>query len=494
MNWMMLCKLPLGASLWAILFFFIFTACQDDAPYEDTEVMVTFTTRAELSNVVNSTAPENERMQDLRVIMVRNADGLVVDNHLEKSINASSITFTFSTPIKMGGEEFTFLAIANEESIIPSEEGSLDWIKRSKLSAITNEELTAIKKLQIGNKNSFNINDGPIPQTKQWTIRVPSASNQELGTKQLDFVASKISVQFKNETNASQTLTDVNITGILPNGYGYLFVQDQNDYVQQDVSLNKISFANEITIDKDVTSNPLDYYTYPIDATNINNPTLHASWKGQNYTLPIAEIINEQEIKHAFTSLKRNDHLKILITLTGQELVVNYTIAPWNADNATNIGSPTTNGDYQVGDWGNGNDIIIGGEIGGGEEPEPEPEPDAPVVPEGVIELWNNDEGLVLTNEGQGIQLDSSKVDYITAGKTLKFYYTFVSNAPWYKIELQCNEGKKIIVSDLEYTSEASSKSVLLTEETAEHLKLGIELNDVKFWGLGISVTSICLE
>ena len=82
---MMLCKLPLGASLWAILFFFIFTACQDDAPYEDTEVMVTFTTRAELSNVVNSTAPENERMQDLRVIMVRNADGLVVDNQLEKS-------------------------------------------------------------------------------------------------------------------------------------------------------------------------------------------------------------------------------------------------------------------------------------------------------------------------------------------------------------------------------------------------------------------------
>ena len=372
---------------------------------------MTFTTRAELSNVVNSTAPENERMQDLRVIMVRNADGLVVDNHLEKDINASSITFTFSTPIKMGGEEFTFLAIANEESIIPSEEGSLDWIKRSKLSAITNEELTAIKKLQIGNKNSFNINDGPIPQTKQWTIRVPSASNQELGTKQLDFVASKISVQFKNETNASQTLTDVNITGILPNGYGYLFVQDQNDYVQQDVSLNKILFANEITIDKGVTSNPLDYYTYPIDATNINNPTLHASWKGQNYTLPIAEIINEQDIKHAFTSLNRNDHLKILITLTGQEIVVNYTIVPWNTDNTTNIGSPTTNGGYQVDGWGNGNDIIIGGEIGGGDtpgggeepNPEPEPEPDVPVVPgdvlwEGTQEIdWGKNGGIHFT-------------------------------------------------------------------------------------------------
>ena len=451
---------------------FVVSACQDDAPYEDTEVMVTFTTRAEVKDKETSATVEENKMKDLRVIMLRQ-DGTVVDNHMEPDINASSITFKFTTPIKYEGEYFTFLAVANEGSIQSTSE--LSWIT-SKSGDNLSSSLSAIQTQQIGN-GVLNINNGPIPQSKQWTVHVPQ-EDTKIPTQRLDFVASKVSVEFKNETNKEQTLKNVRISGFGSATQAYLFKQNGTDFVGQQGVSDKYLLGDEgltIPVGK---SDSLKYYTYPVNT--ISTPTLHAQWKqGEEYkdcSLDLSGI----------TSLPRNQHLKILITLTGQELVVNYTIAPWNTDNTTNIGSPTTDGGYNTEDWTAGGEVNIGGDP---------VVPDVPVMPEGVIELWNNKEGnLVLDNTGQKIQLDSSKVDYITAGKTLKFYYTFVSNAQWYKIELQCNSGKKIIESGLDYTSEASSNSVQLTENTAEYLRLGIKSNDVIFYGMGISITSICLE
>lgn len=486
MNWMMLCKLPLRASLWAILFFFIFTACQDDAPYEDTEVMVTFTTRAVVTQNNESAAIDIEKMNDLRVIVVRENGDIVYNNTKQVDDGASTATVSFQTPVKTGGENFKFFAIANYSSLVNPPE----WANVNIDNLIIHEE---------GNDSEISINS-PIPQTKYWEYPVKQLLNEiQIITKQLDFLASKISVQFINTYDAAQTLSDIYITGITPNGEGRLFNHPtgkkdnegeeiyEEVYVDSDVTLNegKINFET-ITVDAAtnkegvITPTPSaikHYYTYPVDEGNISLPILHATWNNKTYELPLEGI----------TELKRNDHLKIVVTLTGHALTINYSIAPW-VEEPTNIGSPTIGGGYNTEDWTAGGDVNIGG------DPVEPDEPEDPVVPGDVIELWNNDEkDLVLNNSGQDIQIDDIYVDYITAGKTLTIYYTCVPDVVWWKIELQCN-GKGILISDFQYTSEASSKSVQLTEETAGYLKSAIESNKIVFYGNGVSITSICLE
>lgn len=466
---------------------FVVSACQDDLP-ETTEVMMTFTTRAVVTQGNESEVINIEKMNDLRVIVVRE-NGDIVYNDTRQVGGASTATVSFQTPVKTGGENFKFFAIANYSSLV----NAPDWANVNIDDLINHKE---------GDGSEISINS-PIPQTKYWEYPVKQLLNEiQSITKQLDFLASKISVQFINTYDAAQSLSNIHITGITPNGMGRLFNHPTKDnegeeiyeevYVDSDVTLNegKINFetitvnaaTNEEGVITPTPSAIQHYYTYPVDNGNISSPTLHATWNGKNYTLPLEGI----------TELKRNDHLKIVVTLTGHALTINYSIAPW-VEEPTNIGSPTTNGGYQVDGWDNGNDIIIGGEIGGGEEPEPEPEPGD------VIVLWNwndDEEPFELNNSGQYIQLDSSKVNYITAGKTLKFYYTCVPNPSegnWWKIELQCN-GNVLISSDFQYTSEASSQSVQLTDETAGYLRSAIESDNVKFYGNGICITSICLE
>lgn len=344
---------------------FVVSACQDDLP-ETTEVMMTFTTRAVVSDVVASNAPDEDKMKDLRVIMLRE-NGTVVDNHLEPNINASSVTFTFTTPIQTGGEDFTFLAVANEESI--QSESELSWLSCSPGDKLSEETITQIKEQQIGDGSAFNISDGAIPQTKQWTVHVPQTNNHK-ENQTLDFVASKISVQFLNHTMESQTLSNVYITDIIPNTQGYLFKQENNDYIDSNLKNNEedVTTINyvDVTVPAGEPSVIQTYYTYPVDAGNVSSePTLYATWNKETYNLPI-------KINDAFiSSLPRNQHLQIVVTLTGEGMM--YHVVNWE-ENPTNIGSPTPEGGYQVDGWGNGNDIIIGGE-----------EPDTPVVPGDVI-------------------------------------------------------------------------------------------------------------
>lgn len=353
---------------------FVVPACQDDLP-DSTEVMMTFTTRAVVSDVENSNAPDEDKMKDLRVIMLRE-NGTVVDNHLEKGINASSVTFTFTTPIQTGGEDFTFLAVANEESI--QTKSALSWLSCSPGDKLSDEAIAEIKSQQIGDGEAFNINDGSIPQTKQWTVTVPQ-TNYHVENQQLDFVASKISVQFINNTNAEQSLSDIHITGIGRNVYGYLFAQNGADFIGENHNASDITFNAVSNLAVSATSDAQAYYTYPI--ASLSSPTLHATWNGKEYTLPLEGI----------TSLKRNDHLQIVVTLTGHALTINYSIAPW-VEEATNIGSPTTEGGYQVGGWGEGNDIIIGGEIGGGEEPDG--------GESGEVIVWEGSQSINWSNNG----------------------------------------------------------------------------------------------
>ena len=343
---------------------FVVSACQDDLS-DTTEVMMTFTTRA-VTQGAASTAPVVEQMKQLRVIMLRE-DGTVVGNHLEPEINASSVTFTFTTPIQTGGEDFTFLAVANEGSIQPT--SKLSWLSCSPGDKLSEETITQIKAQQIGDGSAFNINKGPIPQTKQWTVHVPQASTH-VENQQLDFVASKISVQFLNHTMESQTLSGIRISGIGSAADGYLFAQTNNDFGTQGASSN-ITFS-DVTVSAGEPSGMLSYYTYPVNT--ISSPTLYATWNGKEYNLPIK--INEAFI----SSLPRNQHLQIVVTLTGEGMM--YHVVSWE-ENPTNIGSPTPEGGYQVDGWGNGNNIIIGGETG--EEPEEPGGGDTPVIPGDVI-------------------------------------------------------------------------------------------------------------
>lgn len=394
---------------------FVVSACQDDLS-DTTEVMMTFTTRAVVTQGNESEVINIEKMNDLRVIVVRE-NGDIVYNGTEQVRGASTATVSFQTPVKTGGENFKFFAIANYSSLV----NAPNWANLNIDNLITYVE---------GNGSEISIGN-PIPQTKYWEYPVKQLLGETQSiTKQLDFLASKISVQFINTYDAAQTLRDIYITGITPNGKGRLFNRptgekdDKGEEIYEEVYVTtndvtltdgKIDFGSiDVGAATNEGSTPTSsvihhYYSYPVDKDNISSPTLHATWNNKTYELPLEGI----------TELKRNDHLKIVVTLTGHALTINYSIAPWEKE-PTNIGSPTTNGGYQVDGWGNGNDIIIGGEIGGGdtpgggEDPNPDPEePDVPVVPGDVI--WEGTQEVSWSSSFVIPNYDKSK----HAGKTL---------------------------------------------------------------------------
>lgn len=339
---------------------FVMSACQKE-DVGKSEVMMTFNTRAIVSDKVSDT-DELERMNDLRVIMVRQ-DGTVVDNHLAEGINASSVKFTFSTPVKTGGEYFTFYAVANENALTPVP----SWMKTCQRNVeLTEQNITAIKIQEIGDGGAFTIpNEQAIPQTKIWTVYVPQQDKYAVPDPlQLEYVASKISVKFVNQTNVSQSLSNIHITGITPNGKGRLFSDYVKNgthdsysevYVKSDVQLanNHIPFSNVESLAATETSAVQTYYTYPVDADNISNPMLYATWGGKEFHMPIG-----------VTSIPRNKHIEIVVNILQGKLTVDYNVKDWK-EHELNIGgaptAPDKNDGYYVEDWFADNNIEIGG-------------------------------------------------------------------------------------------------------------------------------------
>lgn len=345
---------------------FVVSACQKE-DVGKSEVMMTFNTRAIVSDAEYD-EDALERMKDLRVIMVRQ-DGTVVDNHLANEINASSVKFTFSTPVKTGGEYFTFYAVANENALtpVPEENNLLSWMKTCQRNVeLTNENITAIKIQEIGDGSAFTIPDGQaIPQTKIWTVYVPQQDKYAVPDPlQLEYVASKISVKFVNQTNESQSLSNIHITGITPNGKGRLFSDYVKNgthdsysevYVESDVQLanNHIPFSNVESLAATDTSAVQTYYTYPVDAANISNPMLYATWDGKEFHMPIG-----------VTSIPRNKHIEIVVNILQGKLTVDYNVKEWK-EHELNIGgapiAPDKSDGYYVEDWFADNNIEIGG-------------------------------------------------------------------------------------------------------------------------------------
>ena len=398
---------------------FVVSACQDDLP-ETTEVMMTFTTRAVVTQGNESEVINVEKMKNLRVIMVRE-DGTIAYKEVNE-INGSSVTVTFNTPVKTGGENFQFFAIANEDGILPAQN----------LGSIQSGDIEDLKNRVVGSGSEFTISNA-IPQTKYWTAKVNPYESLSV-SQQLDYLVSKISVQFKNETNKAQSLSNIHITGITPNGMGRLFNRPTGEkdnegeeiyeevYVTEnsDVTLNNgITFNGVADLPSGESSAIQHYYTYPVDNGNISSPTLYAKW---------GDEVEPRKLElTGFTELKRNDHLKILITLTDVGIKVTYTIADWE-ENTTTIGgvNPTLGDSYMVKDWVQGDDVVIGEEP---VEPEPEPEPDPGTggeVPGEGTTLWNSDAGQQLSYSPYGFVTNQQLLNSLTAGQ--KIYIEMVCN------------------------------------------------------------------
>lgn len=356
---------------------FVVSACQKEEVSKN-EVMLTFNTRSDVADAKSDATTDVESMQELRVIMV-NQDGTIIGNQNKPiATDQTQETFNFQAPVKNGNESFTFFAIANESSIVPD---NLSWIKQSTGTLFANS-INERKTTQIGNDAVFDFSKH-IPQTKIWEVSYSeikeSGGNLSI-TKQLEYITGKISVHFVNQTDEQQTISNIRILGITPNTKGYLFAQNSNDYVQSDLTgdnVNVIHFDVMDDASDDVTlsapsnenaspSDSVEYYTYPIDAANIasvtfngntySHPILVANWKGKDHIIELTDV----------TSLVRNQHLKIKVTLINGEMQVNYNIVDWKTGNVT-IGSiaPTLpeNG-YYVEDWFADNNINIGGSSG----------------------------------------------------------------------------------------------------------------------------------
>lgn len=459
-------------------------SCQEnEIPHDTTEVMMTFTTRAFVKATQGDTVSihlNEEKMKDLRVIMVRE-NGEIVGNYKEKGINQTSVTFTFRTPVKTGGEYFTFFAIANEGSVTPAINTSL--IERAEGNSYSSDELNSLKSYQIGNSAFVLSENQPIPQTKQWIIKVPQ-QDTKIDNQRLEYVASKILIEFRNQTNKPQTLKNIQLTGIAKPTSGYLFKQDANDFVGTQQGASDIVLIGEegMTLETEAADS-VKHYTYPVGT--LSSPTLVATWEG----------VGEKTLAlDGITSLPRNQQLKIIVTLTGQELTVNYTIADWE-EHDTNIGgtSPTPEGGYDTEDWiaDSNTDVVIGEEPeqGGGEEPE------EPVEPGDVI--WHKDSLSITPNYSTDPieqPLTNDDLSYFVSGNILGIKYDIAEQ----------NNGREIYIRSMKATgghndnslkgnvfSDEGYSELVLSEDNATAIK-----NDggIEFWGNGVTITQIYIK
>lgn len=467
---------------------FVMPSCQEDEiPHDTTEVMMTFTTRAVVTQNNESDAINIEKMNDIHVIVARQDGTVVYNGNPAVDTNNGTASVSFQTPVKTGGEDFKFFAIANESSLVNPPQNYTD--------------IDGLISHVVGDGNAIAI-DKYIPQAKYWIHPVKQLLGEtQYIRKTLDYLASKISVQFINNTNKAQSLSNIYITGITPNGKGRLFNHPtgkydaegeeiyEEVYVDSDVTLdnNKITFGDVTNLSVGASSVIQHYYTYPVNAENIVSPTLHATWEGVgDKTLPI-------KINDAFiTELKRNDHLKIIVTLTGQELTVNYTIADWK-EHDTNIGgtSPIPEGGYDTKDWVAGDDVVIGEEPeqGGGEEPE------EPVEPGDVI--WHNDTLSITPNYSTApieLLLTNDDLSYFVSGNILGIKYDIAEQ----------NNGREIYIRSMKATGGYSDNSLngnVFSDEGYSELVLSEDnvtaiKNDggIEFWGNGVTITQIYIK
>ena len=194
------------------------SSCSEDENPETGKatVKMTFTTRAGAQTGSVSALEERERMQTLRVIMENAETHEILYNVFYDNLQNGTKTVTFQdVPVKEGGTDFNFYAIANESSFLLESEPLAG--KDIDLDALYNRDITI----------DFNGNALPLPQAKKNQKKIlPKPGIQEHSVP-LEFPVAKIGVIFTNEIETEQTVEDIRIPNLKVNT-GKLFPQDFN--------------------------------------------------------------------------------------------------------------------------------------------------------------------------------------------------------------------------------------------------------------------------
>lgn len=278
----------------------------DYAVKEKATVQVTFTTRAEANTTVaGSNLAENERMKTLRVIVAKGDEILYNEfydeddfDEYENGQKYKTVTFSELVTEKEEDRNFDFYAIANENGT-----GYNDWGNIT-VSALNAREIT----------QSFS-SASLIPQTakRRITVNIPQEEGNIQQEKiQLEFVVSKISLSFSNQTGKAQTLSDVKIVGAKPDK-GFLFNDEDNEtiYIPDDVKYSDVEWAREVII-AGTEMEPTIFNYSPVYLFPGQNPSLDSGYK-------LTATLNNSDSRElempSITGLKRGQELKINIRL-----------------------------------------------------------------------------------------------------------------------------------------------------------------------------------
>lgn len=278
----------------------------DYAAKEKATVQVTFTTRAEANTTVaGSNLADNERMQTLRVIVAKGDEILYNEfydeddfDEYENGQKYKTVTFSELVTEEEEDRNFDFYAIANENGT-----GYNDWGNIT-VSALNAREIT----------QSFS-SASLIPQTakRRITVNIPQEEGNIQQEKiQLEFVVSKISLSFSNQTGEAQTLSDVKIVGAKPDK-GFLFNDEDNEtiYIPDDVKYSDVEWAREV-INAGTEMEPTIFNYSPVYLFQGQNPSLDSGYK---LTATLNNSDNRELEMPSITGLKRGQELKINIRL-----------------------------------------------------------------------------------------------------------------------------------------------------------------------------------
>lgn len=215
-----------AAVLSALLPLMLFSCIKEEAAQGKATVTMTFTTRATTQGapVTGDGLEERERMQSLRVIVVRTATQEIVYNLSYSTFDKDdsqnrrlykTITFGELT-VNAAGENFDFYAIANEGGI----GSNRDW------DNITVNDLTTIS-LDVDDLTAMNNGTAKIPQTGHKTITVKPTDDGGIQQEniELEFVVAKVKLTVKNPSLAEQNVTGITVTGVNKTSTG-LFASD----------------------------------------------------------------------------------------------------------------------------------------------------------------------------------------------------------------------------------------------------------------------------
>lgn len=294
-----------AAVLSALLPLMLFSCIKEEAAQGKATVTMTFTTRATTQGapVTGDGLEERERMQSLRVIVVRTATQEIVYNlsysfDKDDSQNGrlyKTITFGELT-VNAAGENFDFYAIANEGGI----GSNRDW------DNITVNDLTTIS-LDVDDLTAMNDmnNDTPIPQTghKMITVKPTDDGGIQQENIELEFVVAKVKLTVRNPSLAAQKVTGITVTGVNKTSTG-LFASGG----QSGTTTNETLTLADIDVPASTASTYSEASTYGyIYANSGGDYQFSATWRNVERTIDLKI--------EGITEIPRGRMLHIIVTL-----------------------------------------------------------------------------------------------------------------------------------------------------------------------------------